>query len=56
VDHTLVLAENTAIEMDNVATGVGVGADFADDAGVIAVWDKANVLAVRFVGYVANRK
>ena len=50
MDHALVLAEHGPVEPDDLARRGGLGAQFLDQPGIIAVGDEADVLAVGLVG------
>ena len=49
--HAFVTPERAAIERDDIAGRSGVGTQFLDQAGIIAVGHEADVLAVRLVGH-----
>ena len=49
MDDTIMLRENSAALVHNIAGFFGFGADFLDDFCVIAMRNEANVLAVGFL-------
>ena len=44
------LSQNAAVEMDDVTAGIGIGPNFANDAGIIAIGHEADVLTVGLHG------
>src|SRR5690606_14009142 len=50
IDNAVMLAQYIAINMDNITRINCAGAQATDDAGIIAIWHKANVLTVGFAG------
>ena len=50
MDDAVMLAEDAAIDVDDLAGLLGFGANFFDDLRVVAAGDEADVLRVRFVG------
>lgn len=50
VDDAVMLTQHAAVHMDDLARFGRIGAQLADDLGIIAVGHEADVLAVRLVG------
>jgi hypothetical protein len=50
MDKALMLAKRAPVQMDDIATDLSIRPDFAHDAGIIAIWHKADILTVGLHG------